>query len=1123
MSADYHNLAAGAFTQDWSNTGLITVNDDWSSVPSIIGYLGNDDSGAVTGVDPQTVGADLTTTIDVIANQANPNINNGGVAEFEIANPVVALQGSGTADSPFLLIHLNTTGVNAVNLSYTLRDIDETADNSVQPVALQYRVGTTGNFTNIPVGFVADASTGPSLATQTQVSATLPGDAINQSQVQVRIITTNAVGSDEWIGIDDISITGTVGTPTAGFTVTQTGGNTSVNETGTTTDTYAIAPTTVPTGSVQVTVTADAQVQISSDGITFSNTATLNFTNTTPQVITVRAVDDSAVEAATHSGVITHTITTSADPAYSNALTPIANITVSIADNDNTGGAGGAGVRIREIQGAAHVSPLAGQAVTNVTGIVTAVRSNGFYMEDPNPDTNDATSEGIFVFTNSAPTVAVGNSVRVNGTVSEFRPGGSGGTNNLSTTQIGGNPTVTVVSANNPLPTAVVLGNGGRAIPNQIISNDAVGNTVENPATLFDPTEDGIDFYESLEGMRVQINNALAVGPTNNFGEIPVVADNGANAGERTARGGVIIRSGDFNPERIIIDDVLVANPPSVNVGDRFSSPIVGVIDYSFSNFKLLNTAALPAVTPGNLQRETTSLTPSPNQLTVANFNVENLDPNPNDGDDDTSKITALANRIVNNLRSPDIIGIEEIQDNNGATNDAVVDATQTYQALINAIAAAGGPTYQFRQIDPVDDQDGGQPGGNIRVGFLFNPARVSFVDRPGGGSLTNTTVTNVNGRPQLSTSPGRIDPTNAAFTDSRKPLVGEFVFNGQTVYVINNHFNSKGGDQPLLGRFQPPTLTTETQRRQQATVVRDFVQSILAIDPNANVMVIGDLNDFEFSEPLNILRSAGLTPLIETLPANERYTYNFEGNAQTLDHILVSRNLLRRTNGYDVVHINSEFADQESDHDPSVAGFQLVASQLLQGNNRRNQLQGGNGDDTLLGLGNTDRLSGGLGDDVLNGGLGGDSLTGGEGSDRYVYSGRNQRAALVNSLIARPDRIVGFSVVEGDKIVLDFDNNLATPNLPTGLFNAGVQRTRTLIDAVRAAYEDKNQRRRNDQTLGRNEAALLTWRRGTYLVVNDNRAGFAAGRDLVVNVTGIVLNPGDAGTGVLSVANYFA
>jgi uncharacterized repeat protein (TIGR01451 family) len=569
--------------------------------------------------------------------------------------------------------------------------------------------------------------------------------------------------------------------------------------------------------------------------------------------------------------------------------------------------------RISDIQGTAHISPLNGQGVRNVEGIVTAIASNGFYIQDPIPDNNSATSEAIFVFTgtNSALRTArtVGEAVLVSGTVSEFRPGNNA--NNLTITQITNNNSVERLSVT-PWTTAptttinpVILG-VDRIPPTSIISNDAVGKNVENPATPFDPQEDGIDFYESLEGMVVQIPNPVAVSPTNNFGEVWVLANEGAGATGRTSRGGIVISPDDFNPERIQIDDTLL-NPPSggkltpdVNVGAKLDS-VTGVISYDFNNYEVLATSAITVNTPSTLTKEVTPLTASDTQLTLATFNVENLDPG-----DGAAKFNALASAIVNNLKSPDIINLEEIQDNNGPVNDSVVDASLTYQTLINAIAAAGGPTYEYRQIDPVDDQDGGEPGGNIRVGFLFNPNRVEFVE----GSLQRLTDTDLS--------------DGDAFQSSRKPLVGTFRFNNQEITVIGNHFNSKGGDQPLFGPSQPPTLTSEIQRNQQATIVKDFVQSLLANDPNANVIVAGDLNDFEFSNPLAILESAGLNTLIETLPQNERYTYNFQGNAQALDHILASNNLFAKLDGFDVVHINSEFADQISDHDPVVARFNL-------------------------------------------------------------------------------------------------------------------------------------------------------------------------------------------------------
>ncbi len=207
------NNTAGTFpfSQNWSTTGLITVNDDWSVVPSIIGYRG-DALTAAFDTNPQTIlaGDDAAPVVDVNANLANPNTNvTGGVTEFDgIANPVVALQGSATADAPYIKIFLNTAGANNIRVAYNVRDIDGSVDNAVQQVALQYRVGSSGSFTNIPAGYIADATTGPSLATLiTNVNVVLPAAVDNQSIVELRIMTTNATGNDEWVGIDDISIT----------------------------------------------------------------------------------------------------------------------------------------------------------------------------------------------------------------------------------------------------------------------------------------------------------------------------------------------------------------------------------------------------------------------------------------------------------------------------------------------------------------------------------------------------------------------------------------------------------------------------------------------------------------------------------------------------------------------------------------------------------------------------------------------------------------------------------------------------------------------------------------------------------------------------------------------------
>jgi predicted extracellular nuclease len=208
----------------------------------------------------------------------------------------------------------------------------------------------------------------------------------------------------------------------------------------------------------------------------------------------------------------------------------------------------------------------------------------------------------------------------------------------------------------------------------------------------------------------------------------------------------------------------------------------------------------------------------------------------------------------------------------------------------------------------------------------------VSFVRRPAGDATTPVRVTKEHGDPQLSVNPGRIAPADPAWESSRKPLVGQLRFRGHDVFVIANHFASKGGDDPLFGRWQQPVRSSEVQRHAQAQVVRDFVDQLLAVDHDADVVVLGDLNDFEFSTTADLLVGSGRTALVDlprTLPADERYTYVFEGNSQVLDHILLSPRLAKVRGGrpaydYDVVHTNAEFSDQDSDHDPQVVRLDL-------------------------------------------------------------------------------------------------------------------------------------------------------------------------------------------------------
>jgi hypothetical protein len=161
---------------------------------------------------------------------------------------------------------------------------------------------------------------------------------------------------------------------------------------------------------------------------------------------------------------------------------------------------------------------------------------------------------------------------------------------------------------------------------------------------------------------------------------------------------------------------------------------------------------------------------------------------------------------------------------------------------------------------------------------------------------------------------------------DSRKPLAVQFRLRGESIFVVSNHLNSKGEDGPLFGDIQPPPLLSEVQRVQQAQIIHDFVAQMLAIDTEAKVIVLGDLNDFPWSLPVQTLAGQELDNLIERLPENERYTYLYEGNAEVLDHILVSQSLTGNVDNFEIVHINAEMLPvmRLSDHDPVIAVFRF-------------------------------------------------------------------------------------------------------------------------------------------------------------------------------------------------------
>ncbi|MEI4768719.1 endonuclease [Psychrobacillus sp. FJAT-51614] len=582
-------------------------------------------------------------------------------------------------------------------------------------------------------------------------------------------------------------------------------------------------------------------------------------------------------------------------------------------------------LEIHDIQGEGHTSQFDDQTVEGIEGIVTYSfklgNANYYTIQTPDEfaDNNPNTSEAILLYSgNSAWPIQVGDLVSVTGKVDEYAYDGYSDRQetDLKTTQI---------NVRNDQGGKVVVKKSGLALPATIIIDEAkmsLEKIDSDNLSVFNPTVDAIDFWESIEGMRVEVGNVKAVAPQEH-GDLITVLE---NAPTNSLHGGVLYEEGNQNPNRIQFR--LEPNGPGrdfeVATGDKFKGPITGIVGYSFQNFKIY--ASLDemkkAYTKGSSTPERTTIEKAEDKLTIASYNLENFSNNTSETSND--KANKLARAFAQDMKNPDIIGVTEVQDNNGeGSGDS--KANQSYERLIAAIKAAGGVDYKYVNIDPVNNQDGGAPNANIRVGFLYNPERVKLTEGISAGTAT-TAVGYENGK--LTHNPGRIDPTNEAFISSRKPLAAQFDFKGESVIVIANHWNSKSGDTPLFGAIQPPIYDSEIQRHKIANVVYNFVEDIKTKNPDANIVSLGDFNDYQFSESLKIHEGALMTNLINKVETSDRYTYLYQGNSQVLDHILVTKNLENKTK-IDILHINADFTDmagRASDHDPVMVQIDLLA-----------------------------------------------------------------------------------------------------------------------------------------------------------------------------------------------------
>src|SRR5699024_10055023 len=452
------------------------------------------------------------------------------------------------------------------------------------------------------------------------------------------------------------------------------------------------------------------------------------------------------------------------------------------------------GVAIHDIQGDKHRSPYDGKKVSDVEGIVTYKYelNGGKYLHietsDDKKDNNPNTSEGLIIYTgNNHYDVEKGDLVHVTGTVDEYYIDGYGDKQetDLPVTQInarddkGGK--VSIEDSNQKLPDPYVIDK----VPSKISANDQF--------QTFDRDQYAIDFWESLEGMRVEVGDVRSVGPQEH-GDLFTVLDDQPS---ETENGGVLLKEDDQNGERVPFKmyENNKARDFDVATGDKFKGPIIGHVNYGYQNYKLNVDLEVikQAHSDGGAEPKPTSLEPNKQKLSVASYNLENFSNNTSSTTED--KADKIANGITEHMKNPDIIGVTEVQDNDGP-KEGGPEANKSYERLIKDIEEAGGPKYKYLNIDPSMNEDGGQPDANISVGFLYNPKRVQFDHNIESGDA-DTAVSYENG--DLTLNPGRIDPNNPAFDDSRKPLAAQFKFNGEQVIVLANHWNSKNGDTPLF------------------------------------------------------------------------------------------------------------------------------------------------------------------------------------------------------------------------------------------------------------------------------------------------------------------------------------
>lgn len=248
-------------------------------------------------------------------------------------------------------------------------------------------------------------------------------------------------------------------------------------------------------------------------------------------------------------------------------------------------------------------------------------------------------------------------------------------------------------------------------------------------------------------------------------------------------------------------------------MGDSYGD-ITGIVTYAFGFYRILPLTAIKPVANASAEYPAVSFKSKGTckGITIGDYNAENLSPT-------SAHLPLVVDQIIHKLKTPDLIFLQEVQDNSGPTNDGVVTANVTLSTLADSIEEASGVIYEFVEVVPENNEDGGQPGGNIRQAYLYRPDAIKLY-KPNQGNATD--ANEVLAGPSLKYNPGRIAPADEAWDDSRKPLVAMWKpvkGTGKVFFTVNVHFGSKGGSTTLHGDARPPVNKGVEKRTQQATI----------------------------------------------------------------------------------------------------------------------------------------------------------------------------------------------------------------------------------------------------------------------------------------------------------------